>query len=304
MKLNITSGKIARAQKTVIYGPEGIGKTTLAAAFPDPLFIDTEGGSAHLDVKRVDKPKDWEELLAVIMEVANTPDVCRTLVIDTADWAEQMAIEYVLRTYQQKSIESFGYGKGYTYVGEEFARFLSTCDLCIRMGVNIVITAHAKMRKFEQPDEMGAYDRWEMKLSRQSAPLLKEWCDHLLFCNYQTDVIHMDNGSVKARGGKRVIYTAHHPAWDAKSRASLPEVVDMSFESIKSIYEVETPLDKVYKLLDATKYSEAELMAYIHDKGHADVAEYLSEIPTTFLKGWVLAHWDKIMEEMNSKEAN
>ena len=62
--LNITSGRIARPQKIVIYGPEGIGKTSLAAQCEDPVFIDTEGGTAHLDVRRLQKPQDWEELIA------------------------------------------------------------------------------------------------------------------------------------------------------------------------------------------------------------------------------------------------
>ena len=58
--MNITTGKISRAQKIVLYGPEGIGKTTFAANAPDPLFIDTEKGTAHLDVKRIDPaPDSW-----------------------------------------------------------------------------------------------------------------------------------------------------------------------------------------------------------------------------------------------------
>ncbi|VGS15292.1 phage protein [Streptococcus pyogenes] len=40
--MQITRGKRARAQRVVIYGPEGIGKSSFAAQFPEPLFIDTE----------------------------------------------------------------------------------------------------------------------------------------------------------------------------------------------------------------------------------------------------------------------
>lgn len=107
--LNITKGKIARAQKVVIYGPEGIGKSSLAARFPDPVIIDTEGGTAHMDVRRIDKPQSWEELLAIVKEVAATPGICKTLVIDTADWAEQLITTYLCNKYKQNSIESFGY---------------------------------------------------------------------------------------------------------------------------------------------------------------------------------------------------
>ena len=64
--LNITSGRIARPQKLVIYGSEGIGKTSLAAQCPDPLFIDTEGGSSHLDVRRLPKPENWDQLISMI----------------------------------------------------------------------------------------------------------------------------------------------------------------------------------------------------------------------------------------------
>ena len=210
--LNITKGKIARPQKVVIYGAEGIGKSSLAAKFPDPLFIDTEGGTAHMDVRRIDKPESWEELLAIVKEVAVTKDVCKTLALDTADWAEQLVTTYICAKYKQNSIESFGYGKGYTYLGEEFARLLGAFDTVLASGIHVVVTAHAKMRKFEQPDEMGAYDRWEMKLSKQVAPLLKEWCDLLLFCNYQTYIVTSESNAKKAQGGKRVMYTSHHPA--------------------------------------------------------------------------------------------
>lgn len=306
MALNIKSGKIARAQKTVIYGPEGIGKTTLAAAHPDPLIIDTEGGTSHLDVRRIDKPSNWEELIAIVGEVAQTPGICKTLIIDTADWAEQIATVYVCQKYKQASIESFGYGKGYTYLAEEFARLLSTCDLCIRMGINVVITAHAKMRKFEQPDEMGAYDRWELKLSKQTAPLLKEWCDHLLFCNYKTSVVTTDSGHAKASGGKRVIYTAHHPAWDAKSRANLPEMVEMTWEAIAPIYGVvENPnVNKVRELIDASAYSEADIIGVVHAKGHCKDANTIEEIPDNFLTGFVIKYWNQIIDLLDKEATN
>lgn len=93
--LKISTGKIDRAVKTVVYGSEGIGKSTFASRFPDPLFIDTEGGTAQMDIRRIEKPQTWEELLADINEVAATPDICKTLVVDTADWAEQLCVAHV-----------------------------------------------------------------------------------------------------------------------------------------------------------------------------------------------------------------
>lgn len=309
--LNITKGRIDRAQKTVIYGPEGIGKTSLAAKHPDPVIIDTEGGTSHMDVRRIDEPQTWEELIAIVKEVAATPGICKTLVIDTADWAEQLATTYICNKYKQNSIENFGYGKGYTYLVEEFARFLAACDLCIAAGINVVITAHAKMRKFEQPDEMGAYDRWEMKLSKQSAPLLKEWCDHLLFCNYQTFVVTSENDTKKAQGGKRVIYTAHHPAWDAKTREALPEVMDLDFANIAKLYGGITkaapaakPIDKVNELLTSAPFDADTLLSFIKSKGHCQDAAALADIPDKFVTGWILKYWNDITEALTAPATN
>ena len=60
--MQITRGRKARAQKVVIYGPEGIGKSSFASQFPDPVFIDTEGSTDNMDVARLDKPTSWAML--------------------------------------------------------------------------------------------------------------------------------------------------------------------------------------------------------------------------------------------------
>ena len=309
--LNITKGIIRRAQKVVIYGPEGIGKSSLAARFPDPVIIDTEGGTAHMDVRRIDKPRTWEELLAIVKEVAATPGICKTLVIDTADWAEQLITAYLCAKYKQNSIESFGYGKGYTYMAEEFSRLLSALDLVIAAGIHVVVTAHAKMRKFEQPDEMGAYDRWEMKLSKQTAPLLKEWCDMLLFCNYQTFVVTSENDTKKAQGGRRVIYTSHHPAWDAKTRIALPEIIDLDYGKIAFAFETEKkpapaappspdPEDSAYEkfreVMAESGVTEDEVRAVVASKGHYAENVPISDYPDKFITGWLIKYWPQIVE--------
>ncbi len=237
--MNITSGKKSRAQRVVIYGPEGIGKTTLASQFPDPLFIDLEEGSSQIDVKRVEDVNSWSDLANTIKEIFAEPSVCKTVIIDTADKAEAMCTKAICADKGVKGIEDIGYGKGYTYLAEQFAAFLSFLDQLVKKGINVIIIAHAAMRKFEQPDELGAYDRWELKLSKKSAPLVKEWADMMLFCNYKTNVNITPDGKAKASGGKRVMYTSHHPCWDAKNRHSLPEVLDMDYKHIKHIFEEE-----------------------------------------------------------------
>lgn len=244
--MNIIRGKIPCAKKVVIYGPEGIGKSTFASHFPEAVFIDTEGSTNSMDVARLPKPTSWQMILEQIAYIKNNTDVCKTLVIDTIDWAEAMCIQSICDKHQKKGIEDFGYGNGYVYVKEEMGRFLNRLTEVVEAGVNVVLTAHAQIRKFEQPEEMGAYDRWELKLgkktSSQTSPLIKEWADMLLFANYKTlSVATDDKGKkFKAQGGTRVMYTAHHACWDAKNRYGLPEEVPFDYGSIAHIIEEHT----------------------------------------------------------------
>lgn len=234
-KYSVTTGVQTAPVKTVLYGPEGIGKSTFASHSPDPVFIDTEGGTKRLNVARLPQPTSWAMLLDEVAEVRKGSVPCGTLVIDTADWAERLCIQAVCARAKVNGIEDFGYGKGYTYVKEEFSKLLDALEEVLNAGHNVVVLAHAAITKFEQPDAVGNYDRWGMKTSKQVAPLLREWCDMLLFANYKTVVEKAGSGpnaKNKASGGRRVLYTTHHPCWDAKNRFGLPEEVPFEYASI------------------------------------------------------------------------
>ena len=232
----IIKGITNQPKKVVIYGPEGIGKSTFASKFPNPVFIDAEGSTKYMDVERFESTETWADVFSQIDEAVK--EGYKTIVVDTADWAEMLCIKEVCRAKAVNGIEDIGYGKGYVYVQEEFKRLLDKLEECTKKGVNAVLTAHAQMRKFEQPDEMGAYDRWEMKLSKKAAPMVKEWADMLLFANYQTLVIQDEKTkSKKAQGGQRVMYATHHPCWDAKNRFGLPDKMDFDYNAIKKVIE-------------------------------------------------------------------
>lgn len=238
--MEIITGKQQKAQRVVVYGPEGIGKSTFASQFPRPLFIDTEGGTAQLDVARFPKPTSWTMFSQQVAAFRKTD--YQTLVVDTADWAEQLCIEDVCASAQKGGIEDFGYGKGYTYLGEKWGKCLNyLAEITEHDGRHVVILAHAAMRKFEQPDEAGQYDRWELKLSKKCAPLLKEWADMVLFANYQTLVVEID-GKKKAQGGKRVMYTSHHACWDAKNRHGLAGELPFDFAVVAHCFGAANPV--------------------------------------------------------------
>ena len=318
--LNIIEGKEQRPKKIVIYGPEGIGKSTFASQFPEPLFIDTEGGTSNLDVRRIKCNKSWDELISVVKEIYENPHICKTVVLDTADWSESLCINAVCDKYRKNNIEDFGYGKGYTYLVDEYAKLLSLLDQLIEVGINVVVTAHSKLKKFELPEEQGAFDRYEMKLSRQVAPLIKEWSDALFFVNYKIYIVTTENNKRKAQGGKRVLYTTHNPTYDAKNRFDLPEELELDFTSIKHLFEIyDVPQDQVVdydskdvttiafveqlrKKLETDNITEKQLQEVVATKGHYELETPISDYSDDFITRWIIPNWKKIVEAIKNKK--
>lgn len=260
--MKIISGKIQKPQKVVIYGPEEIGKSTFAAHFPCPLFIDTEGSTSHLDVDRLERPTSWQMLQQYTKELKADSMEYQTLVVDTADWAERLCEESICMANGKGGIEDFGYGKGYTYVKEEFGRLLNNLSDLIDAGMNVVLTAHSTIRKFELPEETGAYDRYELKLGNkagnQCAALVKEWADMVLFANYKEIVITSKDGKKKVSGGQRVMHTLHNPCWDAKNRHGLPDELPFDYEGIAHCIPTLAPVQQPVEPVEKTATPETE----------------------------------------------
>lgn len=242
MGIAINKGKKQSAVKAVVYGPEGIGKSTFASKWPKPLFLDIEGSTCRMDVERVEGVNGWTMAIAVVQDLVKDPQGYKTLVFDTADWMDRMLQQYIIARAGKPEIDSIekvggGYGKGYVFAAEEWKKMFDLLDqLREKHGVNILMLAHAALRKFEQPDEMGAYDRWELKVHKNSSSLFKEWAELLLFANYKTLVVEVD-GKPKAQGGKRVMYTTHHNCWDAKNRFGLKDELPFEFSAIAHLFD-------------------------------------------------------------------
>lgn len=241
--MNIKKGKQTRAQRIVIYGVEGIGKSTLAASAPAPLFLDTENGTGQLNVDRVEV-QTLGDIGSAIAELSQqlSAGSCeyKTLVLDTADNLWRLCADSICAENNWTDIEKAGYGKGYAMASDRFRIVLSHMDTLMKKGMHVVIVSHAKIDKISPPDN-AEYSKYAIKVSapnRQaeaSRELLKEWCDSLLFCHYDTTV---DSSKGKAVGQhKRVVSTTCSPAWEAKNRYNLPESMDMSPETLPAIFE-------------------------------------------------------------------
>ncbi len=289
--LAIRRGKIARPQKVVLYGPEGVGKSPHAGQTPEPVFLDTEGGTHHLDVARFDAATTWDEINAAVAQLAKADHSFKTLVIDTADWLEKRLAEHLCRKSNKESIEDFGYGKGWVILSEEFARFLHSLDALTDRGMHIVFLAHSTVKKFEAPDQAGSYDRFELKLSKQNAPLLKEWADVVLFGNFVTKVAEKDNGKMRGIGGKeRVLFANHSAAYDAKNRHGLPDKLPFSIDALSSVFgttaEAATkpaPAPSLAdKLREAFGAREVEVIPFLIDRQQLKAGESWESVPKEY----------------------
>lgn len=233
---NIKRGVQQRPQRVIIYGPEGVGKSTLAAGLPAPVLLDTEQGSSHIDVARLDC-RSYGDVINAIEELTQGGHEFRTVIIDSIDWCERLFVNAFIREHNKranaslKSIEDFGYGKGYKMIEPVAMDLLSRLNTLMSAGMNVVLVGHSRRVKFEMPETAGAYDKHELNLSKFVAPLVKEWADAMLFCNF---VVTVQDG--KGHGGnQRMVYTSPSAPWEAKNRHGMPAVMAMDAGEISRL---------------------------------------------------------------------
>ena len=238
LNIPIKKGRQARAQRITIYGPEGIGKSTLAAFAPSPLFIDTEMGTGQMDVDRVEA-YEFAHVTATINALLTGEHEYKTLVLDTTDNLKRYCEEAVMNENKWDSLEKPGYGKGFRVAFERFKLLIGLLDQLIFKGINVVNICHTKVLRITPPDSAD-YNKYCLKVSDSnkenddSRLFLKEWSDCVLFCNYDTTV---NSSQQKAVKHERVIHTTSSPAWEAKNRYNLPETMPMNAESMRAIFE-------------------------------------------------------------------
>jgi hypothetical protein len=298
--MKITRGVRQTAKRVIAYGVEGIGKSTLASQFPNAVVLDTEDGTNHLDVARV-SVSSWADLEGALHELIRDNQGFKTVVIDSIDWAERLLIDHLLKKANKRSIEDFGFGKGYTMVAESMGRLLSVCDSLIDQGVNVVMVGHSTVKRVSPPDMDEGYDRYELKLTKQSGPLVKEWADCILFANYRTKLVAGEDGRTRAKGGReRVLHTERTAAFDAKNRYGLAAELPMTIEALAPLFAGVTPasaaksgwLDRVRA---ANTVEELGQIAVEADK--AVTAGDLTESQRNKLDGLIAARHDQLEPE-------
>lgn len=223
----------------MLYGQHNIGKSTWAAKAKGAVFIDIEGGLDDLECMRSPKCESLRDVRHAVDGAAALPDT-RWIVFDTLDWLETLVWQQVCDVHKVDSIEKVGggYGKGYTAALQLWDRILAELDRCRDNGIGVILIAHAKIARFENP-EGASFDRYQPALHDKAAAAVMEWCDEVLFASTRTVVVKEDAGFNKERGiamgGKeRYIRTNESAAAIAKNRLGLPEELPLDWSAYAS----------------------------------------------------------------------
>lgn len=226
---SIKTGKESIPPRIMLYGTEGVGKSTFAAQAPAPIFIQTEDGLAQIGADRFPLATTLRDVMEALTALYTQEHKYQTVVIDSLDWLERMVWDEVCSDQGVKTIEkaSGGYGKGYADATAKFRTMTAALDaMRAKKGMACIMIAHSKVEKFEDPEE-GVYDRYSPRLHKGASALLTEWADVVAFASRRLIVQQADDGATRARpvgkdGGERVLRCVGGPACVAKNRYNMP----------------------------------------------------------------------------------
>jgi hypothetical protein len=232
MAIDMSSLRKVRGDKPprlLIYGPEKMGKTSLAAEFPNPVFLQTEDGApADLELDSFGHLDSFTSVLDAMTVLATQEHGFETMVLDSVSELERLVFTEVCTRNKWQTIEQPGYGKGYAeadYVWKEFIdgfNFLRT-----ERNMTIVLIGHAVISRFDDP-ETQSYSRYELDLHKRAVAALSREVDAILLVKkdvtIKTEGTARNPGRARGDGGDtRWIYTEGRPAFAAGNRFSMPE---------------------------------------------------------------------------------
>lgn len=241
---SIQSGRENKPPRIMLYGSEGVGKSTFGASAPNAIFVQTEDGLGEINCRKFPLANSISEVIAELTALRDEPHDFQTVVIDSADWLERLIFDEVCKEFGVRSIEKAdgGYGKGYTHALTHWRKVINLLqELRDKRGMMVIIVAHAKVERFEDP-ENAAYDRYTPRLHKHAASLIAEWVDAVLFANKKFRVAKDGNDRavatpIGADGGERIIRTVGSPACIAKNRFGLPSEISLSWAAFINAYQ-------------------------------------------------------------------
>ena len=241
---SIQTGRENKPPRLMIYGQEGVGKSTLGASAPDAIFVQTEDGLGEIDCCKFPLAQNLGDVIAALTALRDEDHEFRTVVIDSLDWLERLIFDEVCKEFGVRSIEKAdgGFGKGYVDALVHWRKVLSLLDeLRNKRGMMVILLAHAKVERFEDPENT-AYDRYAPRLHKHAASLISEWVDAVMFATKRMRVSKDGDARaiaspIGADGGERVLRTNGSPACIAKNRFGLPNEIPLSWDAFLQAYQ-------------------------------------------------------------------
>lgn len=212
------------ARKTILlWGSPKIGKSTLAAGFPDAVFLATEAGLNDLAATRWEGDDGkyvittWAQLLTATAEVVQSG--AKTIVLDTADNAYYMCERFICEKHgaEYKTDKELAYGKGTALINGEFRRYILKLS---SLGVGLILISHATTET--RDTRTGTVEMNVPTLPEKIRPIIEGMADMILY--YTTKTRNTEQG----RTIEHVIYSKPDPTFIAGDRSGrLPDCLVM-----------------------------------------------------------------------------
>lgn len=239
--MQIVKGKQQKPRRVLLYGQEGVGKSTWASTAPRPLFLNFEDGLGDLDVESSPRLTTYAETLNSLGWLYQAEHQYQSVVFDTVDWFEKLVHDQVCHNANVTNIEKVdgGFGKGYVAASLLWQDFLTKLEsLIATRKLNVILLGHCTRVKVSEPDRE-TYEKYSPDLHKGAASILREWCDEVFFASFRTFTREADEGFKKTRqiavgGEERYIRTTHSAGVHAKNRLNLPAELPMDWAAYQS----------------------------------------------------------------------
>lgn len=223
----IQRGRASKPPRLVLYGMEGIGKSTFASRFPSPIFIQTEDGLAQIDCARFPLAKTTNDVVAQLDALANEKNDFATVVVDSLDWLERLIWDDVCANAKVDSIEKIGYARGYTHALTFWRKILEQLTTLRENGKIILLLAHAIAEDYSDP-EVAGLKRFTPRLHKTARSLIAEYVDAVFLATRKFGAAKGDVNN------PRIIRTDASPYQVAKSRYSIPSELPLDADAVLS----------------------------------------------------------------------